>query len=246
MKTSNARRMGSAVFGLLLLSALSASATILTFESAPHTYLGKLYEAPLSTYGHRATANSRDLGFVPFTSANETAYYGQGNGWTPKIVVNFPQSGWGPEWYRDNFGGSASGVAYLYGPNGGLPQTQVVTLTPDIGFKVLVNSFDLKPYLNNWYDVTWSLHADNQSGPLLAGDSLTALASQTTSVTTGMDPYWGSVVLKIQITTGSIAQARLGFDNLNFDQVSTPEPGTGALLALAGLALANRRRRTHR
>lgn len=230
-----------AVIVAVALSALSASATILTFESAPDTYLGKLYNAPLTAYGDRVTATSQNLGLVPFTGKEETVYYAEGNGWTPKIVADFPQGGFGPEFYRDNFGGGVTGVAYVYWNQ--LPLTQLVTLTPDNGFKVLVNSFDLKSYVGRWHIGEWSLHAVNQAGPLLTSGTFDAPSGVTDSVVTGMEPYWGPVVLKIVVQQSGSGGSMLGLDNLNFDQVSTPEPSAFTLACLVGVLTMLRRRR---
>lgn len=124
-------------------------------------------------------------------------------------------------------------------------QTATIDFTADAGFATFVTSFDLDEFTGggdtvvNWelvgtgFSGTWDDFSDAQGGN-----------GGRTTINTGMtagDAVAGTLTLQLTLVSG--ASSYQAMDNLAFDQVVVPEPGSG-VLALGGLgALAMRRKR---
>ncbi len=212
--------------GLLLFSALgSAQATVLTFNDLGVGYYGDIPDA----YGDRVTALSDAVGS-----------YGLGNGFTPNIevayatvqisdgTVSHPSLAFWPDGY-----GNLTNVAFPVHWTGHAGE---ITLTPDPGYVVRLNSFDLA----GWYETTFT----SQPVRLLdgAGNILLDLGPATVLGAHGTHSHFAPAFAfpgAIRIQYGD--NWNIGIDNINFDQVSAqayyglPVPSTLLLLG-AGLA----------
>lgn len=124
------------------------------------------------------------------------------------------------------------------------PDQITLTLTPESGFAVLVQSFDLD-YFAGGGDVNLNWSVSDSVGTLASGLWTQDNAGGRDTINTGLnlgDVRVGEAVT-ITFTMNSGSPSYIALDNLVFDQV--PEPSTTAI-ALTGLALgamAMRRRR---
>lgn len=128
---------------------------------------------------------------------------------------------------------------------GAAPGVTTVSFTADAGFATFVTSFDLDEFTGGGdMVVDWELVGTGFSGTWDDFSDAQGGNGGRSTVNTGMtagDAVAGTLVL--QLTRQSGASSYLAMDNLAFDQVVVPEPGSG-VLALGGLgALAMRRKR---
>ena len=162
---------------------------------------------------------------------------------TPGIALNWAPTGGGNnannQWeiYNGWPNGGTDGTVYQLGENS---VTYMVTFLPNAGFNVVLNSIDLNVWSGgggtsvNW-DVTGSV-----SGQLGSGTFTTPDASAVTHDINIAGRNAEKLTLSLQQTSG--LEAYLGMDNLNFNQISVPEPASLAILTL-GAATAIRRRK---
>lgn len=221
-----------AMFGLLgvALATGSSHATILTFDVAdPANY------REITTYGTR----------VGSTSDADGSYL-MGNGFTPNVVASYrtidtmDQSAYVDFlylWTTDY--GDLENVAFA-AANGYLAE---ITLTPDAGFGITLNSFDLAgwPWTSfddqplTIYDANYKVLLDyspiDVAGAGGAHTHVAPVLSHNGTIHIRFSDNWS-----------------VGIDNINFDQYrasAVPEPATfasAALAAVAGLAALRRRR----
>jgi len=198
---------------------MDAGATILTFNgiSVPND------TTMPGTYGDNVSSTGPD--------ANGHTY-GMGNAFTPKIQLAYGP-GTSVRYYND---ASWPTVAYLTGV-----AANDFTFTPDPGYGVKINSFNLIDYpsFGGGHTNTWTIYKDVAGGTVLASGTVTVPPNTTTSVTTGFGGYMGTTILRITQVTQERTDD-LALDNLNFDQI--PEPSTIALLSLGGLLVLRKRK----
>jgi len=213
-------------------------ATILTFETTP-------VAAGLSTipqdYGDLASAIS-----LPSTTGGWQNHYEQGNGWTPRIKVEYStsRSGVFPDYFNDG-GAEWPGVCLLW--SGDFRSGQAIgnttvdpakampvgfeyyfTFSPTVGGRgVVLNSFVLDDKLG-YFDsvnnvVEWRVVQGSLTGPVLASGTETLSGGTNVQVDTqlaGSIPAGGPVILVIRRLAG--VEDDLAIDNLNFDETGFP------------------------
>lgn len=213
----------------LVFAAAPARATILTFDIVNQANYG-----PITTYGTRVNGpNDADGSYL------------MGNGWTPNVVASYrtvdPNNQSTLTNHVDSWDtgyGDLVNVAFA-SSSGYLAE---VTLTPDAGYGITLNSFDLagwpfQDYLNQpltIYDENYKVLLDYT--PIAAPGSGHAHVEPALS-------HNGTIHIQFSNNWN------VGIDNINFDQYRTsavPEPATlvsAAFAAVAGLAVRSRRRR---
>lgn len=203
-------RLAAALVATLAAASGAAHATVLTFEGLPGSQLGG---SANPGYGDRATAAGPGVGSA--------------GGATPNIVLDFvPTDSSAPfSVYGSGYGSllSALGHSSFNVPG-------YVQFTPDAGWDVVLNSFDIASWSSSAYPNS-RLRVEDTTGKLLWD--------------TGSFTFAGATTLAYAPQLRSTAPLRLyvndfgdlGLDNLQFGQVATiPEPGTWAMF-LAGAAL---------
>lgn len=225
----NALYLAAAVL-CLGIAPSNSRATILNFDS-----LARGGFVP-SGYGDRVASEGGGWGYV------------EGNGWTPAIAVGFDalrlsdytlaQGGlrtWGLGF------GDLSVVAW---PGAETGYAGVFMFTPDPGYAVRINSFQLGGYPQrdwenqpvlvtdeNW-NVLWT-GDPHVEGSDLEADTIVATHSEYAPGVTRSGPLY--------LIFGD--NWNIGIDMIDFDQVPVPEPGTLSLVGLGLALLAGRARR---
>jgi hypothetical protein len=213
-----------ALAAALMSSTPIASASVLTFDG-----LGTNTSIPAG-YGSRVAADGPAVE--------------EGNGFTPNVIVTFsPNGDDGFQTYND----SEWRAAQLDGAPAASGAFDI-TFTPDPGYAVRVNSFEFDDYANYaaGHTFDWELRAGST---VLRSATGVNVPADTTEDPTGADnllinigmasPFEGPLTLRIIPTAGDAYDRAI--DDVNFDQVLVPEPGTAALLVTA-CAIAGRRR----
>ena len=201
------------VLTLFALGASTAGASLLEFENLS-TY------ASLYTYGSNMTSAC--------TGSGQAGCVGEGNGFTPDIAVSYATLGYAAEMAQWPTGyGNLPGAAYSL-MSGNTPD---ITLTPQNGATVTLNSFELAGY----YETDYS----NQPVEVLDADN-NILWSYTGNIS-GSGP--SSTQFTVGITSSGPLQIEfgnnwnVGIEDINFDEnVSAPEPAAWLLL-VSGLGL---------
>jgi hypothetical protein len=261
--------MKSVLYGsvvtLAAFAASQASATILNFEvtrdnneNVDTNHWNTYYSAsPLNAYGDNVDFGAATSGNSPLPDGAGNTYtlnYDRGNGWTPNVVVDYssaaPNTGDGVGRVADPTVAWGSRVAWLDSDNN-YPSNPnhsfYFTFTPDVGYAVRVNSYDLLNYSFGGHSSEITLYKDSVGGtPLVAtyADNNVASgpgASQHYDLIAGGSVFYaGTVVLEVKHINGT--NWTLALDNLSFEQQLVPEPATLGLFAMGGLALLRRRR----
>lgn len=196
------------LIGIFFLSA--ARATVLTFDGIGS---GQGVSQVPDDYGDRVTG----------TTDTSTGYmYGEGNGFTPSVVVEYNSNTVTP---FSLFGTNYGDLANVLGHNFFNVQGEVV-LRPDSGSSVILNSFDV----GGWNDGPWPdsriLVLDDGDAVLFDSGLITVAAGH---LTFPGDTISSNSALRIQL----FDYGNLGLDNVNFDQVMIPIPAAAWLLASA-------------
>lgn len=206
------------LFGLLATAPVQA--TILTFD------LGNPANAIPATYGDNVTSTTNG----PFS-------YGMGNGFTPNITTDYATRAIATgdidvnrlSWWNSSYG-DLTNVAY---PSYNSRFFGEVTLTPEAGFAVKLNGFDLAGWPQANY-AGQTIRIFDDVGMLQEFTNFTVLgAGPSHSPFSFTDLISRSGSLRIQYGFNSW---HVGIDNIHFDQVS-PVPIPGAIL-LFGSGLA--------
>jgi len=220
----------------MLLASASARATILTFDAK-----GISNNQPFPVgYGDNIDATK----VVSGDAAANT--YGLGNGATPNVTVGFtPSAPFGSDAFSSFYYYSDADwpkVAELYtAPLGDNINVFEITFTPDAGYLVQVNSFDLYDYPNyhNGEDHTVGWRVLDGASVLASGSVTVPSTVSPTVVPVGSvmsNGFAGTVVLELTHSAGFGAD--LGLDNVNFDQsAAVPEPSVIGLMATGLLVL---------
>lgn len=191
---------------------LPAQATLLTFEGLPSGTVGTTIG---TSYGDRVTAAGAGVSLA--------------GGATPNVVLSFvPLVAGNPNF--EVYGAGYSGLIHALGDNSyNVPG--YVELTPDAGWDVVLESFDLGSWSTSSYPNS-QVRVVNTAGTTFLDTGLFTFPGNTVYT------YPGSLVRSSSALRVYISDfGDLGLDNLRFSQVSTvPEPGALAL-ALAGAGL---------
>jgi hypothetical protein len=218
--------------------------TILTFD-------------PASSYTE-GTAIPQNYGDNVTAATMGSFQYGGSNGFTPNVTVTYG-GGLGapsvPQFHQSGYGDLQN---YIQGPLDQTTSLILVTLTPEAGYSVTLNSVDLATLHNSTFTI---------NGLQVFGNGGTLLYNQpNATVTGGAASPWahshydftnvtstGFVTLQIDASNlvdkaGAIALDNISFTQNRITQTAAPEPGTFALLsmgALSGLGILVRRHRLH-
>ena len=219
------------VLDAALLIGSEAKGSILTFD------LKGTAGVPLPpAYGDRIDATAVSSGDAVADS------YGLGNGTTPNILMDYsplgtPIANSSILYYND-----ATWVekAELFSAATNDGTVFRFTFTPDAGFAIRINSFDLFDY-PGWqtgtgdHTLDWQvLDGVNQlaSGSKTVAQSVSLTTESVNPIMTSF--FTGPVVLEL-IHTGRLDD--LALDNLNFDQIAVPEPSSLCLVAMPAILL---------
>lgn len=212
--------LAAALAGLALSGTVQA--TRLTFENLPNGGVGVTAN---SSYGDRVVA-----------AGNGVTLDG---GATPNIVLDFVPLLAGQTQFEVYTSGYSGLVSALGDTAYNVPG--YVQLTPDAGWDVVLERFDLGAWASNNYPDSRVRVVDAQGGTLFDTGVFTFPGNTVFSYPAA--PIRSSLALRVYINDFG----DLGLDNFQFSQVATiPEPGSWALwLAGVGVlgALARRRRR---
>lgn len=224
--------------------ASAAHGSILTFDLPGLAGSGELLP---QDYGDRISGMSG-------SGVGGTYGYGMGNGFTPNIAVDygFVFTGTpgandlarnGNRHWRDS---EWNGVHFTRGVGTSTVAYDTI-FTPDPGFGVRVNSFELDDYASfraghtvDWFVYAGAVGAGNllASGQVVIAADVTSGDSDHALVSTGLSGFhFGTLILRIDHVAGGGND--LAMDNVNFDQI----PGPATALGLVGLLGLSRRRR---
>jgi hypothetical protein len=217
------RRSTTALVAVIALSASSALAqgtTVLTFDiTNPTPGNGQLIN---QDYGDRVTAAL--VGVSPQFS------YGGGSGFTPHVTTLYDGGSNGPQFWGPQYGDLTN---VIYGEQG---QLLLVTFTPDPGFTVSLNSFDLA----GWPDTDYTINsvqvftggggpAFAQNDVLVRGATTNGNGQRRTSFSFNNITSTGFLLIQIDALNLAGASDNIGIDNISFSQsptvaVNGPEP----------------------
>ncbi len=213
---------------LLAQTSLPASATVLTFEVFDPEIPQFCCLFMPETYGDRVASAGPDANLH---------VYGEGNGFTPNVEVLYDSELEG--WFYYNEPPPPPPSNEWHGVLAGFYLHEVVrdmilpiTFTPDTGFGVIVNSFQLDDYKG--YDrvgegfpanhhVDWTIYKDSVGpGNVIVSGGVDVIADgPNVLVNTGMTAaHFGVVIFEFTHTLG--AWDDVAVDDLNFDQVAAP------------------------
>lgn len=203
----------------LLLSAINAEATILTFSSS-------FGSGGLASYGDRIVS----------TEQNGASYI-EGAGWTPNIELGFTtlnNAGLASIW--------SSGYASLLGAlgHGAFNVPYQIDLVPDAGWSLQLQSFEIATWSSGSYSTDIRIWDDQGSFDTPNLLSFSATLNPQTVYQPMSSALTGSGTVHFYLNNlGST-----GLDNIHFTQAPVPEPGT-LLLTSLGIAALLLRRKSH-
>ncbi|UCF15753.1 MAG: LamG domain-containing protein [Phycisphaerales bacterium] len=222
--------------GLFMCS--RAEATVMTYNgwARDNDNIPSFTDNAGDNYGSRINSS-----LVTYTGdATISAQFEQGNGWTPNIVVTW--AGGQPDNWDTYTGWRDAEVAQVQGSSPGNPQD--VVFTPDAGYGVLINSFDLDEWAGGGgCVVNWEVLDD--TGTLASGTWTGDTAGFRSTVYTGLtedDVNAGmAVTLRFMQTAGD--GTYLAMDDTNFDQfvaesAAAPSPANGSIYEDTWVTLA--------
>lgn len=185
----------------------SAEASILTFDGINSAVIP-------DTYGDRITST---------LDTNTGFEYGEGNGFTPNVVVEYlPGTGFVPfTRFTSGYGDLTNALGHQ-----SFSVPGEVVLRPDPGYQVVLNSFDVAAWQ---FDRNGSVRVLDENDTVLFDTGSITLPGTAAGghLTFPTSPIISDSALRIDINFyGDHA-----LDNVNFDQQLVPEPTTAALLA---------------
>lgn len=230
MKTSNLLAAAAVVIG-----AQSVCATTLTFDAGTEINV----DIP-STYGSYIASNSSE--FVTTDGSGSTPNIGLTWAPTPNVWEFHSSTVWSA---LDVPVDSTVHVAQmdLNLEGGSFPPDPTITLTPDAGYKVLINSLRIGHATDQTASAfSWTITVERVSDN-------TIVSTSTTSPMVGGDAedviinFTGDlgVAYRLRFDDGGANTFNGAIDNLSFSQI--PEPSSTALIGFGCLALILRRRK---
>lgn len=181
------------------------------------------------------------------------------NGATPNITLT-----WDSDWdiHTSGFFGPIENQTMGGGDwdnEGGVPRvgqldfgTHTISLAADPGYAVVLNSFDFghtdeahQQTGNPTTTTSWRISLTDTSDAEVWFQEVDFTDGQVETITPGFVGANGeSYTLRFNRTAESYgSNGRHGIDNLSFNQIAVPEPGSAALLGLAGMTALLRRRK---
>lgn len=124
--------------------------------------------------------------------------------------------------------------------------THTIDFFADEGFALVLNSFDFGQTAETLGTTQWDLTLTDALDAVVWSQSVTFVDGQVYTISPNFTGEFGeSYKLTFNRTSTGYPDGRVGIDNLSFNQVAVPEPGTIALLAAAGFGLivVSRRRK---
>ncbi len=218
----------------LVLGLVSSSwATVLDFniDGIPNdTYFMSVADPNLNEYGSYVAAAGTRSDFFPGIGGSLDSTYSEGD--TPNIRAMY----FGSARYYDLGAGDLVGVQYTHDPS-----SWYMGFSPDPGYEVVIESFDLAAWSGITVDVQiWNYPISGGSYGVLweqTGVAVPGGGGGHVTVTpnfTGTDSDQGYYIVL------SAGGGGIGIDNINISQI--PEPATIALLGMGALALIRKRR----
>ena len=210
---------------VLAVSAVTASATMLTFEYT-HASPPPYFAAVPQTYGDNANNGSDpsySIGAEGGTPNVEVAYLADD---AEGGILSCNDATWFPS-YVANLSGSTGNWDFEF--------------TPDAGYSVQIHSFDVVECDLGGYPIDLSWQIVDSSGTVLNGGAAQGtVTSETAAIDVNMGGYHtAGQTVTLRIT--SVESLYNGIDNIKFSQI--PEPATMVMVAIGGLGLALGKRR---
>jgi len=218
------------LFMISLFMCTQAEATVLTYNgwAGDNNNIADKYDDAGENYGSRIS--SSPVTYHETGVSDISAVFTVGNGWTPNIELTW--GGGQPDLWDTYTGWAGEEVAQIQGSSPGNPQELV--FTPDAGYGVLINSFDLDEWSGGGGCVVdWKV--SDATGTLASGTWIGDNAGTRSTVNTGLtidDMTIGNVVtLSFEQTAGDVTY--LAMDDTNFDQfggerAANPSPANKA------------------
>ncbi len=221
---------------------LTSAALLAAASSSPATVMG---------FGQLGGSNTT----VPSSLGSNATADGNGyvvtNGTTPNIALT-----WDPEWdihtsvfFTDLEANTIGGGDW--DDEGALPRigqldlgAHSIAFSVDAGYALVLNSLDFAHTSETPGTTTWNLTLTNSASTPVWNETVVFVNGQAVSVAPAFTGANGEdYTLTFTRTLESYnSNGRHGIDNLDFSQVTVPEPGSAAMLGLAGLTLLRRRR----
>ncbi len=214
-------------------AASSGNATVLTFDIDPIANNDAIPDA----YGDRVTNSSAASGAFTFG-------YLEGVGFTPNVTVEYTTDTTVPVQWWDTGYGDLVNIAWSNQHIGA-----TIILTPDAGFEVVLNSFDLGGWMGDQHDNLTELFVRVDGSPVIdyLDNPITVLGGSAHS------SFTPGIASSDPVSISWASPWFVGIDNIDFHQRASgdspqtpqvPEPATLALfgVGLAGLGWVRRRR----
>jgi hypothetical protein len=204
---------------LLVLLAVPANATVLTFDADP-AFVD--YQIIPQDYGDRVSSSPQ-----PADPPNYS--YGAAGGWTPNVVVQYASEFGDISFFSTDYGDLTNVIENEYDGNNKL----YITFTADPGYLVHLQAFDLGgwPHTNQ---TVYSITVSDGSTTLYSASDVLAPGSGHNTVSPDVQAQ--ELILTLDIRLGFDSDY-VGLDNIQFSQSLVPIPGSLLLLGTGLLGL---------